>query len=815
LNDVTSQKTVLTNQPVNAYAVSIDGMLISVSAPKGTGVKAYSVPHGTLRFTSTNATDLAFEGFGGAIGYASPRSVFGDGVHDVPVADLKNVLLKLAKVKDTVSYNPAFDPSDPNMSYAYRYGRKFTADAIADPRFAPYIINTGLNYPYQDFTKSVPLSAWDVTDPANPKRLAVGFLENNVAGGLVDGKWWPGSYQLYNNTAASGPREWLWIFNSPYTETPVPGLELEPITNPVPIMYFLTVNRDGPVPFSPDSTGEDQFMIFSTFRQMNLDTAYFTASFPGFAVPSANVKKMNGNNISAWEYNNGSCDIDPFGNAGFFYPRGTQNSVVFESGFVWGGLVSGDPQPRVGGSSYRSGLQPGRIVSTGVAENPSLEKNRLYKVRSDYASADLAEEISDEWIPKQAIEDSYANDWNEWPANDGAPFVDINKNGIYDPTIDIPGVKGATQTMWYVANDLNPVLTTYMYGSQPIGIEMQATYWNYNIAGPLNNALFKKYVIINKSAVRVDSVYLTMWCDADIGNASDDFVGTDTARRMVYTYNANPFDAICGALPPAVGYAYLQTPTVASASDSAYFGNRWIKGKRNIPVNASYYFTNGDATVYDPVMGSITGSTQFYNFMRGRIGASGQIYSDPSGVGTYFPLSGDPVTNNGWVDGILFPMADRRMGISSGPISFAPGDTQEVVFAEIAADASPATGSLTAIVNLRKNCDSIRAEYYSLANMSTGIKDKNSLARKFALSQNYPNPFNPVTVIRFELPAKGKVTLRVYDMLGREVALLINEEKPAGVSQVEFNASRLASGVYIYKLDCNDFSSIKKMMLLK
>ena len=85
----------------------------------------------------------------------------------------------------------------------------------------------------------------------------------------------------------------------------------------------------------------------------------------------------------------------------------------------------------------------------------------------------------------------------------------------------------------------------------------------------------------------------------------------------------------------------------------------------------------------------------------------------------------------------------------------------------------------------------------------------------FILSQNYPNPFNPSTVIRFQLSVVGKVTLKVYDILGKEVATLVNGVKNAGNYSVEFNASNLTSGVYFYKLESNGFSEVKKMMLIK
>jgi hypothetical protein len=90
-----------------------------------------------------------------------------------------------------------------------------------------------------------------------------------------------------------------------------------------------------------------------------------------------------------------------------------------------------------------------------------------------------------------------------------------------------------------------------------------------------------------------------------------------------------------------------------------------------------------------------------------------------------------------------------------------------------------------------------------------------SVPGEFALNQNYPNPFNPVTVISFYLPVQGKVDLSVFDLLGRNVVTLINGELSSGEHRIEFNASKLAAGVYFYKIQSGSFSKIKKMTLLK
>lgn len=96
-----------------------------------------------------------------------------------------------------------------------------------------------------------------------------------------------------------------------------------------------------------------------------------------------------------------------------------------------------------------------------------------------------------------------------------------------------------------------------------------------------------------------------------------------------------------------------------------------------------------------------------------------------------------------------------------------------------------------------------------------GVNDNQPVVNSFDLSQNYPNPFNPSTLIKFSIAERSNVTLKVFDMLGREVATLLNTTKDAGSHEVSFDASNLASGLYVYTLSAGNFTSSKKMMLMK
>jgi hypothetical protein len=98
----------------------------------------------------------------------------------------------------------------------------------------------------------------------------------------------------------------------------------------------------------------------------------------------------------------------------------------------------------------------------------------------------------------------------------------------------------------------------------------------------------------------------------------------------------------------------------------------------------------------------------------------------------------------------------------------------------------------------------------------TGIEaEERSLPRKFSLNQNYPNPFNPHTTIKYELSQSSMTCLSVYDVLGREVSVLVNEWKNAGSYELKFDASGLSSGVYLYRLQAGDVVQSRKLLLLR
>jgi hypothetical protein len=288
LTNLTTNQIMIDSQYVQTSDSTLpifDGIQLNVSGPpaglksgsEGDPNEGWSIPRGTRRFTWSGG-DFGFEAFNGALGWASPCYIFDGCPPGVPPGNIRNVLLKLA-ITDTLGN---FDPADSNASYAYRYGRGF-ASPPAQPEFAPFIINAVGGYSFQDYTISVPLAAYDVeADP--PRRLALGFLENNVPDGAVNGKYWPPLSGVLDNVDGAGPREWLWIFNTDYTDaTPNPDFEVAADGNPLPVMYWATWARRQQV----DWAGEDEFEMYRNKINLPSDTFTFAGIAPATTANAA------------------------------------------------------------------------------------------------------------------------------------------------------------------------------------------------------------------------------------------------------------------------------------------------------------------------------------------------------------------------------------------------------------------------------------------------------------------------------------------------------------------------------------------------
>jgi hypothetical protein len=455
---------------------------------------------------------------------------------------------------------------------------------------------------------------------------------------------------------------------------------------------------------------------------------------------------LNINNLTTWSRNDGQSNHSPTGDNGLFYPRGTK-WVIYQDGMVYGSRAYVDaakttPAPfsqitRVNGTTYGVGTRQGWVNGSGAAAvpvDPADARARIYRVRRDWQDMsaeelrrDAAESneipvsaVSD--AQAKAITDRYAKDWQEWPVDLGAPYIDRNGNGKYDPPpasfvtkdlidkkYDEPGIAGidpdspADQVIWTVFNDLNRATTTARFGSEPSGMEIQATIWGYKRSDALGNVYFRKWRFINKGGVEIDaarnkgvfyhdSMYVCQWSDPDLGEAGDDLAGCDVDLSMGFIYNGNPVDLEFRKVslpPPSSGYDFLQGPIIAAPGERAVFDLKYRSGYKNLGMTGFSYFSAGSA-FSDPTGGYATNTILWYKMLRGFAPLQGPdvLYPFPPGVTpNSYPLAGDPVKKTGHIDGLgtsySFVPGDRRILAITGPFKMAPGDTQEVVVAGV------------------------------------------------------------------------------------------------------------------------------------
>lgn len=397
------------------------------------------------------------------------------------------------------------------------------------------------------------------------------------------------------------------------------------------------------------------------------------------------------NQVKMWMSNNGDNSHDPITDgSGLYWPGGPQAtiSIIFEDGLIFGGLVNGEI--RVGGSNYRHALQAGKILDNGLADDPNLLKYRIYKIKRNWENIDPAEDFNGDGESDRI---AYERDYNNWPVEDGAPWVDVDGDGVYTNGVDTPEFVG-DEVLWYVSNDLDASRTNFLYGTQPMGVEIQNTTFAFNRTGDLGDIVFQKYLMINKGTNTIEDMYVASWSDTDLGFAGDDFSGCDTNLSLGYTYNGdNNDDDFYGINPPAVGYDFFQGPIVpAGPEDQAKFKGKFINGYRNLPMTGYAMYINSDPVYSDPELGEASGAEEMYNYLQSRLG-NGDPYIDPhTGAEVDYVLPGDPVLGTGWYEGAGWPGGkqpdDRRHMLTSGPFTMAPGDTQEVVIGIIVARSS-------------------------------------------------------------------------------------------------------------------------------
>jgi hypothetical protein len=425
---------------------------------------------------------------------------------------------------------------------------------------------------------------------------------------------------------------------------------------------------------------------------------------------------LDPNNISNWFYNTGifNQDLRISNTPGLMWPKGTGKFACFTAGLSMGCYVnfSGTPELREAMCSYKGEYAPGYVDTNATLPVAKTDSRfRLYKVFATDNSA-------------SGNPDYFA--WGDMVPY-GAPYVDINQNGIFDPGIDKPGMKDAAQTIFGVLTDGFPeehkLGEGFGGGTQPMFSEVHITAWAYSSPG-LEDIEFVKWVLINKSKHDWAHLYIGITVDPDLGEPNDDYIGCDTALNMGFDYNGEDMDGTgqgvsYGLHPPAFGMDYFVSPV-----------NRNVDPPDTMGLTSYVYFTNtstaGPLCEKDPNGEALPA----YYLLQGIKKDQTPWVVPPGGVEnvTKFTYPGDPETGTGWTEGTTGGQitgavqncggptvytgtivatnvyGDRRFIFNSGADNFTmkTGETQTFILAQFVARGNNNLNSVTRLKQVDK-----------------------------------------------------------------------------------------------------------------
>ncbi len=361
-----------------------------------------------------------------------------------------------------------------------------------------------------------------------------------------------------------------------------------------------------------------------------------------------------------------------------YYPAGSDLTFLFSGGIALSGYVQ--DSLRTAWTISTSRIEEFAEGAWGTSPEDPLA--RFYAITSADGPGSAA----------------YLN-WQD-AVSSGAPFEDVNGDGIYDPQVDKPLQLG-DKLVWCVFNDDTTPDDRARLGTAPLGVEVQQTVWAYSAQNFLGDVVFIHYRIINRSGSAQKDVIFTSVHDPDLGDYRDDLVGCDTLLQMGYCYNDGA-DGDYGVNPPAVAVQLLQGPQIeqphaqASVWDiSSKTINHYINRHVRELTSFSYYISS------HPTIGDPNFALEARRYQIGGQDRTGQSINPltfgfgtgaDAGTNPLYMYSGDPVTGSGWRDE---PPDDKRIMINSGPFDMNVNDTMDVLVALIVGRGSDELNSIT------------------------------------------------------------------------------------------------------------------------
>lgn len=448
--------------------------------------------------------------------------------------------------------------------------------------------------------------------------------------------------------------------------------------------------------------------------------------------------------------------------------------IIFVSGLWMAAIV--DSQVRASASDYLTDFIGSRINDAGNPVGANDSTFRVYKI----STGDDA---------------SNSRDYSEWPINLGAPADKYGK----------PLLIG-DQTLWCSFTDAYQTNREYN-PCPPLNAEIHLTVWGLD---SMPDVVFFRWKFLNKSLKEWRSAHVGLFIDPDIADASHNLVGSDSSLSMVYAFEPTRYQMADSTF--AAGYMALELPTVTSPGDTAVTFYGPLPGFKNSEVIAPLVYKHYPLEWAVPQHGKNYAKSWIYRRLAGQDTAGHAMINPITGKPTKWGISGDPISKTGWIDE---SPQDRFMMISTGPFDLAPGASNAMTIAIITV---PDSNYFGIVPRLKQRATEVKAFFKESMRELTNVNFKPVGVKRssdYQLFQNYPNPFNATTKISYVLAEPGLVKLSIFNLLGKEIAMLTNERQQAGSYEVLWIAESFPSGTYFCRLKTNEFQATQKLVLVK
>ena len=518
----------------------------------------------------------------------------------------------------------------------------------------------------------------------------------------------------------------------------------------------------------------------------------------------------------------------------FEVPKGSGSHTIFASNFWLAGMDAAGGQLKGYAETYptdvfvpQSQNYPGNAGPIGVHENYSYQWDRVWKV----SAIDIQNHINGNGTTEAITNWPAHGDVALGQAQDLAPFVDVNSDGIYTPTLgDYPKIKGQ-QAIYFIRNSNRSANKMQTSNNN---LEFHGMVYAYDCPedSAINNTLFLDYTIYNRSSVTLTDCYFGQWTDLDLGFYDDDYVGCDVSRGTFYAYNGDIFDEDAsgmtgyGSFLPAQGVTFLKgVQQDNDGIDNPFTQNIQDAIDSNGIPYAGLGIGFGDGVVDNEYIGlkhfmyhgnNVSVAPDYYNCLKGRLVDGSQI--NCSGVPTNYMFADSSDQLNWNSQGAVLPSnciesgntsGDRRGVGSTGPFTFNPGAVLEMELAFVfGRDYNASGNNLAGITVMQERVDSIRS-YHANGFATTpcggaiiGVKNEVIPSNLLII---YPNPFANQFLVSYQ--PTNKTMVEVYSILGQKVVT-----QPITQHLTLLDLSNEPNGVYFVRVTDGNEIITKKVV---